>query len=338
MPSKYSIYGLCVAYPGGLPGPLHAPESATIDVAVDFVTRSDPPLSAPYRTAYVSGEIDENGEPRLICLVSESGEYHCFRYSDGIDFHMDRAGRRIWIDNPRQYPADYLATYLLGPVLGFVQRLRGTVCLHASAVRIGSSAFLLAGPGGYGKSTTAAALIRHGCAVLTEDVAPIIEDCGRFLVQSGYPSLRLCPDSVQALYGAPDALPRLTPLWDKCGMPLHPARDEFHSGTTPISTIYILGERSSAPAAPFIETLPPAEALRWLIGNTYNSYALTPAMRATEFDLLGRLVRNIPVRRVIPHTDFTALTRLCAALIEDFCSGPHLNAQSPAELKEPCDV
>src|SRR6185437_2076265 len=92
------------------------------------------------------------------------------------------------------------STYLLGPVMGFVMLLRGVVCLHASAVAIGEGAIALVGPAGSGKSTTAAAFAERGYRVLAEDVVTLDDRGYRFLLQPGYPCIRLWPAAVKALY------------------------------------------------------------------------------------------------------------------------------------------
>ena len=48
----------------------------------------------------------------------------------------------------------------------------------------------------------------------------LVEYDGRVHVQPAYPQLRLWPDSVAMLYGAPDVLPPLTPTWDKRALAL----------------------------------------------------------------------------------------------------------------------
>ena len=85
------------------------------------------------------------------------GRYFRFRYGDGTEFVIDRPGSRVWATWPEPWTVEDAATYLLGPILGFVLRLRGVVCLHASAVAVGDRAVVLLGPSGAGKSTTAAA-------------------------------------------------------------------------------------------------------------------------------------------------------------------------------------
>ncbi len=55
-----------------------------------------------------------------------------------------------------------------------------------------------------------------------------------------------------------------------------------------------------------------------LVANTYSTSLLDKAMRAQEFELLGRVVASVPLRRVIPHADPIYLPRLCDVILDDF--------------------
>src|SRR5690348_16585408 len=103
--------------------------------------------------------------------------------------------------------------------MGFVLRLRGALCLHASSVAVGDSAVALVGLPGAGKSTTAAAFACAGFSVLSDDVVALADEGPQFYVHPGYPRVNLWPDSVQELFGSEDALPRITPTWDKRYLP-----------------------------------------------------------------------------------------------------------------------
>lgn len=66
---------------------------------------------------------------------------------------------------------DLLRYLVLFPIAWHVERTRGWVLVHASAVATGDRAVLLAGPGGAGKSTTSVALAaRAGMTLLTENL------------------------------------------------------------------------------------------------------------------------------------------------------------------------
>ena len=64
---------------------------------------------------------------------------------------------------------DLLRYLVLFPIAWHLERTRGWVLVHASAVATGDRAVLVAGPGGAGKSTTCVALAaRAGMTLVTE--------------------------------------------------------------------------------------------------------------------------------------------------------------------------
>src|SRR4029077_52896 len=91
------------------------------------------------------------------------------------EFAIDAGGKRIEVRWADSTTLENARSYLLGPVLGFLLRLRGVTCLHASAVAVDDFAVAIAGPPGSGKCTTAAAFARRGHAVLSDDVVPLLE-------------------------------------------------------------------------------------------------------------------------------------------------------------------
>jgi hypothetical protein len=165
-----------------------------------------------------------------------------------------------------------------------------------------------------------------GYPILSDDVVALTDMGESFLVQPAYPCLRLWPDSVNALYGTPDALPRLTPNWDKRYLDLLGSDHMFQKRPLPLRAIYILGERDANPRAPFIGVVGAHERLITLVANTYTNYLLDKGMRAKEFDLLGRMIASVPLRKVIPYTDATRLSKLCDVILEDFQTLPAVNS------------
>ena len=244
-------------------------------------------------------------------------EYFGFFYGDGARFAVGRRGHEVCADWPEDYSLEDACTYLLGPVMGFVLRLRGTVCLHASAVDVDGRAIALVGLPGAGKSTTAAAFASAGFPVLSDDIVALADQGTQFLVQPGYPRVNLWPDSVRRLFGAEDALPRITPTWEKRYLPLEENGHHFASSPLRLGAIYILDSRESSLSAPIIEEVPGKEAFMALVANTYVNYLLNQEMRRTEFDVLGRVVSEIPIRRVHPPAESSAIFNLCEAIAAD---------------------
>jgi hypothetical protein len=246
-------------------------------------------------------------------------------YFDGMQFWLDAGGTRIWASWPDTLLIEDAATYLLGPVLGWVLRLRGVTCLHASAVAFGGFVAAFVGCAGAGKSTTAAALARRGHPVVSDDIVALAEKEGAFAVMPAYPYLCLWPDSVRLLYGSDEALPAFSPSWDKRQLRLAENRLGFEEQPLPLGAVFLLGERSAEATAPFIENPAPKEALLALVGDSYATNFLDREMRKSEFELLGRLVNRVPVRRLRPHREASRIDGLCDA-IEKVCQDVSLRS------------
>jgi hypothetical protein len=313
-------YGLRIAADVPLPGLAVQSGTQAIDVRIRLNERSVFPQAiptSPDKLLYVSSNLDEGDHTALQVALLEDGKYFGFFYSDGARFAIDRAGREVCADWPQNYTLEDACTYLLGPVLAFVLRLRGVTCLHASAVVVDGRAIALFGLAGAGKSTTAAAFALRGFSVLSDDVAVLADLGDRFLVQPGYPRINLWPDSVRTLLGTEDALPRITLTWEKRYLPLDRNERRFQSSPLPLGAIYILDERESRLSVPVIEEVVGGEALMTLVANTYVNYLLDRDMRAREFDVLRRLLAGAAVRRVRPTADPSKIFDLCESIAAD---------------------
>ncbi len=298
-------------------------ENATtpVDVVVDCERDWQVALqsAAPRKVVYISQEFVEADKPALQVWRIGDGTHHLV-YGDGIQFLVGKDGERIGVMWPQEAAFTDALPYLLGPVLGLVIRLRGGVCLHASAIAHGDRAALLVGPMGAGKSSTALAFARLGCEILSDDVAALTHRGNCFAVQPAYPGLRLWPDMAQTLLGHQVELPRIVPAWEKRRLDLVDNGYRFRSTLTPIAAIYLLNERTENSIAPEVTPLAPADALLRLIANGYVRYLLDRPMRALEFDLLGQLVQHVPVRQATPHTDPSRLSSFCNAILDDLRS------------------
>jgi hypothetical protein len=317
MPYRCSIYGLGVTANRSIPG-VPACAITSEDLRISFgslPTWLDEMSDTQNETSYVADYQNEYGEPVLRVFRVLEGRYFRFRYADGTEFLVDHSGAEVWAEWAEPLTLEDTATYLLGPIMGFVMLLRGVVCLHASAVVVGHEAIALLGAAGSGKSTTAAALAKRGYSVLAEDVVTLDDRGDHFLVRPAYPCIRLWPSSVKALYGSETHLPKLTPNWDKCFLDLS---EQFHDEPMPLAAIYYLSERRDDVAAPFIETLDRSEGLMSLVANTYATKLMDKQMRAREFELLTRVLRHVPLRRLTPHTDPARISELCDSILQDF--------------------
>jgi len=310
-PAFHQAYGLFIDTNLAIPGLPELTEVSQVDVKLRCLA-----MPADLNRFFQSWQ--PSTQPMQVCWQRFQDTYwYLIRYSDGTEFAGDRYGREIWTRWTAPMTLEDMATYLLGPIFGLVLRLRGQTCLHASSVAIAEQAIVLVGRAGSGKSTTAAALAHRGYPVLCEDVAALITRDSDFWVQPAYPRIRLWPNSVAALYGRPDALPPLTPNWNKHYLDLQQGKVHFQASALPLAAVYVLSDRQTEPYIPQVKALSPQTGLLQLTANTYASGFLNAQMRADEFDCLARLVNQVPIRQVIPHKDLTYLPLLCDRLVAD---------------------
>jgi len=317
---SYRAYGLnCVSdtpIAGFSPDPLN---SKTVDIYCSINSQQPKWVrqarALPSRLFYA--------EPRLLgtsksnCTLTSYGsdEFFELAYGDGAQFVIDDPGSRLWAAGQPPLSVDDLAAYIRGPIMGFVLRRRGITSLHAGAACTGAQAILLCGTAEAGKSTTLGALASRGISILSDDIAALQEKDGRFQVEPGYPWICLWPDSVSNLFGKPDALPQITPTWEKRYLAL--GTGGFEPARRPIGAIYLIARRSNDPSAPCVECISSREAVLELVQNTYMNWLLDKDQRAAELDVLIRLASNVPVRRVIPHSDPERINKLCDLIVSD---------------------
>jgi hypothetical protein len=323
-PVTYRAFGLALRADraiGGLPQAGDAPHPSA-ELRVWFEKR--PPIadlsSDTGRLWYVSPYLDNDGHPLVSGWELDDGRYLVFRYTDGAEFTFDRQGHNIWVRWSDPLTFDDAVSYLLGPMMGLALRLRGVVCLHASAVSIDDGIIALIGQEGAGKSTTATAFAEHGYRVASDDVVPLFESAaGGWHAHPAYPRLRLWPSSVDLLANMSARFPRLPDDWGirRYYVDFDQHAYSFETRSLPLTAIYLLDRRTDDPRGPIVDAVSAQERLMTLVANTFAARALDPAMRAREFADLARLVEHVPVRRVKAHVDPARLPALCNAIVHD---------------------
>jgi hypothetical protein len=321
----YSVFGLLLRSNHPIPEltPIRSEQDSSFlqssnGAAIAIHLNAIPPACAanpkrPEVLSYATSYKDAAGNPALKIWKAEGSRYLRLAYIDGTQFWMDREGSEVWATWPGTLTIEDAATYLVGPVLGLLLRLRGVTSLHASAVAFGDEAVAFVGSEGAGKSTTAAALARRGHAILSDDVVALTERNGSFFVHPAYPYLCLWPESVETLYGSAEALPRFSANYEKRCLSLRKQDLRFEERTLPLAAIYILGDRRGDPA-PLLEELAPQRAFLALVANTFATKTLDSSMRAKEFEILARLVPSVPIRALYAHHDAVRLPELCDLL------------------------
>jgi hypothetical protein len=268
------------------------------------------------------------------------GVYYCLSLRGGneiLDVEISPNGKKIWITWVN-LPLAEVTAILIGCIIGTALRLQGKLCLHSSVIKVGEYAFCasqqrfaiaIIGAKGAGKSTTAAALAKRGYPILADDIA-VLTDCGdSFLVQPGYPRLRLWKSAVNAVYGSEEGLSRVFRQTDKHFVELNQNNTSawsFHSQPLPLAAIYVLGERQQSLTAPSIESITPQLGLMHLLTHRYpESLKLERHMRSRkrtvglshEFARLGYLANTVPMRSLHREDSLAGLSQVCDRILED---------------------
>lgn len=96
-------------------------------------------------------------------------------YDDTGTFDVSADGRDLtWYPPVGSLPEEAARADVIGRVLAMAMHLQGVFTLHASAVSVAAgTGIALMAPKGYGKSTLAAALLRSGAALISDDAVPV---------------------------------------------------------------------------------------------------------------------------------------------------------------------
>ncbi len=229
----------------------------------------------------------------------------------------------------------YLAEIcLLGTVMAFVLEADAHLALHASALvppgHDTAVGFLAAQ--GSGKSVLAASWALRGARLLSDDIVAVELATASVggTVRPSYPRLRLWPEGARGLglEGAPDqgtgagSAQLLRPDSEKLLIDAGPhGLDIFDANLAPLRCLYVPQRLDDSSESIQIEPLAPREALFELLRCSFLPPDLLAAVgfQAARLDLLARLVRDVPVKRLSYPSGYQHLPRVHDTVLSDLC-------------------
>jgi hypothetical protein len=236
-----------------------------------------------------------------------------YRLRLGSDLAVDiLANERIVTrpsENFSQATVDHVLADLVYPRL---LARAGSFVIHAGAVRVGESALMLMGLSGRGKSTLATSFDRAGFALLGDDAMIVSSLDTRPRVRPVYPSLRLLPDSVEAIL--PEAVTSSVASYTSKRRIDVTAADQS-DWPLPIAAIFSI----AAPAADGlidIRRLTIAETCMCLIES---SFAFDPSDAARARDRMADasiLAGQVPAFEITYPRDYARLSEVRQAIID----------------------
>lgn len=145
----------------------------------------------------------DSAGPLIISRVDVSGELHYrLRLKDAVAVDVSPDRHLVARSGPKVSKAT-IDHFLADQVFPRIMAYEGAFILHAGAIRAGDGAILLMGPSGRGKSTLVTSFDQIGCDLLGDDAMIISWHEDDPFTKAIYPSLRLMPDSIEALLPGP---------------------------------------------------------------------------------------------------------------------------------------
>lgn len=312
---RYTAYGLTIASNHPLPGLGPGPDDATADLTIDFRAGDEPPVDPEARRT-----TDGHGWYSARELPDGRRAFRCAASAGGRAWSMDITpdGRRMDLRWSAAMNLDDVLAFVLTRGLAACLVLRGVPLLHACAIVFDTRAVLVLGASGAGKSTTAAAAVARGAAILTDDMAALtLRDDGVY-VEPGARRLRLYERTAGALGWETADLPRVFAddfLPAKHRVDVSVDDGTFCDRSVALGAIYVLGARE--PAGPRLEELTPQHALPLLLANTFADDLADGERRARLLPYWVHLAQHVPVRRAHAREGLGAAAELVAALAAD---------------------
>jgi hypothetical protein len=231
--------------------------------------------------------------------------------SDGLNVRCTFAAAHITSATLRHLAIDHVLPRVLNR-LGFD-------ALHATATVIDDRVCAFVAEAGTGKSTLAASFHLAGYPGFCDDCL-VLRDTRPLTGVPAYPGVRLWERSFHALVGNAATLGMPVAQYTAKTRQLGGA-ESFRTESLPVARIYLL-ERSSesdltAAALPRLQNLKPRDALPALMAATFPLDITDRAMLSRHFRLLSRVAAELPIRRLIIPSDFTALPAARSLILAD---------------------
>lgn len=317
---RYQLYGLSISSTTEIRYLTPANADSTIDVTAIFhrqCQRQEQAASDSWEFGYPAF----NGLQVGAAETWKKGDRYKirFRHPHGglLEFILSANAVDVFISN--DVPEIDAVSFLIGPVLTAVCRLRRSTCLHASVMAMHGRALALVGEKGAGKSTTAAMLAKKGVQHIADDVAVLSEMSGQIITQTGYPFMRLTPQVAKLCTYETDNIDKVLSVGDKYYVPANtPGCETAGPNWVPLKHIYVLHPIADKNAANEIIPMEPATALRELNSHASVKYIADKETQKRDFEIYANIARANNVSKIRRANNLARLDSLCDLLIQDF--------------------
>ncbi len=244
----FKAFGLTIQAPILVRGLIHIEPVAEPDITIIFNKIEEYPLLNITK-------VKRKGLTATFGMYNNDTSDSYMVWENQINFRLIE-GKTMIVDT-QETDLDFLSLFIVSEPLGILLFQRGDILLHASAIKLpNGDGIVFMGEPGAGKSTTAAAFVKAGCNIISDDLVAIrIIDQKPYLIPS-FPQIKLWKKSVEGLGYSYDEVERIVEGANKFA---YYGEDNFDDTPVLLQKIFILGAENEGLISP-IET--PIELLK----------------------------------------------------------------------------
>ncbi len=267
-----------------------------------------------------------DGDDVVLSLARQGSDYW-LRFPDLADFLIQTRTGQVLLAPGAPEDESTIEHLLVDQLLPRLLAHRGQLILHASAVTLGGRHVLFLGQSGWGKSTLAGLLQGHGHTVHSDDCVQVRSAAGRYEALPTYPSLRLYPDSLDAVFPGMAGTVPVAAYSEKQRVAL--VQPAGTPQAVPMDALYVLGDPADAGDAVHISPLGPANTCQALIRHSFRLDLDDRDGNSAHFQRCAGLVRAVPAFLLDYRRDFRQSNALVEAIAQHLAGLPKRHPHSP---------
>ncbi|WHX60495.1 aldolase [Peribacillus frigoritolerans] len=199
----------------------------------------------------------------------------------GIAIFKIQEGKKIIVSPISNSDEDHIRLYILGTCMGIILLQKKVLPLHGSAIDINGKAYAFIGDSGAGKSTLAAAFLKEGFQLLSDDVIPVsLSKDNKPFITPSYPQQKLWQESLQA-FGIEKK--DYQPLFERETKFSVPVASSFSNEPLPLSAVFELVKTNDGEVT--LQKINQLERFRTLFSHTYRNF-LVPRLGLMEWHFM----------------------------------------------------
>ncbi|MCY8938727.1 aldolase [Peribacillus frigoritolerans] len=232
----------------------------------------------------------------------------------GIALFKIQEGKKIIVSPISNSDEDHIRLYILGTCMGIILLQKKVLPLHGSAIDINGKAYAFIGESGAGKSTLAAAFLKEGFQLLSDDVIPVsLSKDNKPFITPSYPQQKLWEESLQA-FGIEKK--DYQPLFERETKFSVPVSSSFSNEPLPLSAVFELVKTDHGEVT--LQKINQLERFRTLFSHTYRNF-LVPRLGLMEWHFMEsvNILNSIHMYQLHrPDTGFT-VNNLVSQILEN---------------------